>query len=59
MRQNLFMVGGGIIVLGLVVCGLWGSPRHIAPKAQIRQELNVDPDLKLVTERSPYMRSER
>jgi hypothetical protein len=47
--------GGGIILLGLVVCGLWGSPRHIAPKAQIRQELNVDPDLKLVTECSPYM----
>jgi hypothetical protein len=37
MRQNLFMVGGGIIVLGLVVCGLSGSPRHIAPKAQIRR----------------------
>jgi hypothetical protein len=58
MRQNLFMVGGGIIVLGLVVVAC-GVARHIAPKAQIRQELNVDPDLKLVTERSPYMRSER
>lgn len=53
------MVGGGIIVLGLVAWGLWDGPRHIAPKAQIRQELNVDPDLKLVTEHGPYMRSER
>jgi hypothetical protein len=28
-------------------------------KLNVAQHLNVDPDLKLVTERSPYMRSER
>ena len=42
MRQDLFMVGGAIVVVGLVVRGLSGNPRHIAPKAQITQELNVD-----------------
>jgi len=55
MRQNVFMVGGGIIVLGLVVCGLSGA----RATSHRRRRSGVDPDLKLVTERSPYMRSER
>ena len=59
MRQDLFMVGGGIVAAGLVIWGLWGSPQHSAPKAQVEQELNVDPELKRITELSPYMRSER
>ena len=59
MKQDHFLVGGGITAVGLAIWGLWGNPQHGAPKARVAQELNVDPDLKLVTERSPYMRSER
>jgi hypothetical protein len=59
MRQDLLMVGGGIVAIGLAIWGLWGSPQHNAPKAQVAQELNVDPELKRITELSPYMRSER
>jgi len=60
MRQNdLFIGGGGIVAAGLAIWGLWGNAQHSAPKPQVAQELNVDPELKLVTERSPYMRSER
>jgi len=59
MRQDLFMVGGGIVAVGLAIWGLWGSPQHSAPKAQVAQELSVDPELKRITELSPYMRSER
>ena len=59
MRQDLFLVCGGIIAVGLAIWGVSGNPPHSAPKAQVAQELNVDPELKLVTERSPYMRSER
>ena len=59
MRQDLFIIGGGTVGVLLVLWGLWGNPQHSAPKAQVAQELNADPELKLVTERSPYMRSER
>ena len=61
MRHDLFMVGGGIVAVGLALAlwGLWGSPQHRAPKAQVAQELNIDPELKRITELSPYMRSER
>ena len=60
MRPNdLFIVGGGIVAVGLAIWGLWGSPQHSPPKAHVAQELNVDPDLKRITELSPYMRSER
>jgi hypothetical protein len=59
MRQDLFIVGGGIVVVGLAVWGLWGNPQHKPPKAQVAHQLNVAPELKMVTEHSPYMRSER
>jgi hypothetical protein len=53
------MVGGAVVAVGLALWGLWGSPQHRAPKAQVAQELNIDPELKRITELSPYMRSER
>jgi hypothetical protein len=57
MKDDLFIVVVGVVAVGLAIWGLWGNPRHSA--AKVAQHLNVDPDLKLVTERSPYMRSER
>ena len=59
MKHDLFIVVVGVVAVGLAIWGLWGNPRHSAPKEDVAQHLNVDPDLKLVTERSPYMRSER
>ena len=59
MRQDLFLVAGGITAVGLAMWSLSGNPHHSAPKAQVAQELNVDPELKRITELSPYMRSER
>jgi hypothetical protein len=55
MKQDLFIVGGGIVAVGLAVWGLWGNPRHSAPKEHVAQHLK----LKIVSERSPYMRTER
>jgi hypothetical protein len=59
MKQDLFIVGGGIVAVGLAICGLWGNARHSAPKEHVAQHLNVDPELKIVSERSPFMRTER
>jgi hypothetical protein len=58
-KNDLFIVGAGIVAVGLAIWSLWGSPQYGPPKAHVAQELNIDPELKLITERSPYMRSER
>jgi hypothetical protein len=60
MRQDLLMVVGGIVVTGLTVWSFLGNPpKHSAPRLLVVQELHADPDLKAISERSPYMRSER
>ena len=60
MKQDLLVVSGGIVAFGLVMWSLSGNPSRPAPsKVQVVQKLDVDRDLKAVSERSPYMRSER
>lgn len=60
MKQDLLMIVGGIVATGLTMWGLWGNPpKHGAPKVLVVQQLEADPDLKAISERSPYMRSER
>ena len=46
-------VGGGIVAVGLAIWGLWGNPLHGPPKQLAAWQSNVDPELKLVSERSP------
>jgi hypothetical protein len=59
MKQDLFIGVVGIVAVGLAVWGVWGNPRPSPPKEHVAQHLNADPELKLVSERSPYMRTER
>jgi hypothetical protein len=60
MRQDLLMVAGGIVVTGLAMWSFLGNPpKHSAPRMQVVQQLQADPDLKAISEHSPYMRSER
>jgi len=59
MKRDVLAISGGMLGLGAVVWIFWGNPEP-APRAQVAaQALEVDPALKLITERSPYMRSER
>jgi hypothetical protein len=58
-QNDLFIVDAGTVAVGLAIWGLWDSPQHSPPKAHVAQELNIDPELKRITELSPYMRSER
>jgi hypothetical protein len=59
MKRDILAISGGMIAFGAVLWIFWGNPVN-APRAPVgHQELAADPALKLVSERSPYMRTER
>ena len=64
MRVDLLLVAGGIVLTGVTMWGFFGNPPkysapHSASGLTVVQRLDADPDLKAVSGRSPYMRSER
>lgn len=59
MKQDILAIGGGLIAFGAVVWAFWGHPETPARPDPVHQELAADANLKLVSERSPYMRTER
>lgn len=64
MRHDLLFVAGGIVATGLAMWGFFGNPpKHNASQGAsgllIVQKIDSNPDLKAVSGRSPYMRSER
>jgi hypothetical protein len=59
MKRDILAISGGTLALGAVLWIFWGNPVN-APRAPgDHQQLAADPALKLVSERSPYMRTER
>jgi hypothetical protein len=59
MKRDILALSGGTIALGAVLWIFWGNPVN-APRTPIsHQHLQADPVLKLVSENSPYMRTER
>ena len=60
MKRDFLAISGATIAIGAVMWIFWGHPVS-APRTQVshQQELAADPALKLVSERSPYMRTER
>jgi hypothetical protein len=61
MTRDLLVMSGAILALGLVMWTFWGNPEmSSAPNVRTVQSFDTgDPDLRLVSERSPYMRTER
>ena len=61
MKQDLLIVAGGIVATGLAMWSVWGNPapKHGPAKVLVVERLDTDPDLKAISARSPYMRSER
>ena len=64
MVRDLLIFAAAAIVLGIIVWSVLGNPQKrslqkspVRPK--ISHSLNADPDLRLISERSPYMRTER
>jgi hypothetical protein len=58
MKRDVLVISGGMLAVGVVVWAVWGNPEN-APRTHIFREMQAAPELKLVSERSPYMRSER
>jgi len=47
-----------MLAVGTVFWAVWGNPENV-PRMHIVKEMKAAPELKLVSERSPYMRTER
>jgi hypothetical protein len=58
MKRDLLIIICGMIVVGAATWTFWGNPRK-APRMHTVQEIGAEPELRLVSERSPYMRNER
>jgi hypothetical protein len=58
MRRDLLAITGGMLAVGATVWAFWGNLDN-PPRLRTAQEIKVDPNLNLVSGRSPYMRTER
>jgi len=63
MVRDLFTIAGASMVFGVIVWIVLGPPKRPVQRSSLQLEtshsLNTDPDLRLISERSPYMRTER
>jgi hypothetical protein len=60
MGRDILVMSSAILVLGLIGWVFRGNPPMSAdPRLPTTQLLNQDPNLKLVSEQSEYMRTER
>ena len=60
MTKDFVAIGAGMLVVGLSVWSLWGNPQNTRlAETQEARILADDPALKLVSEKNPYMRTER
>jgi hypothetical protein len=58
MKRDVLVISGGMLAVGVFVWAFW-SNLEIAPSMHTVQEMQAAPGLKLLSERSPYMRTER
>ena len=58
MKRDFLVISAGMLAVYAVVSSFWGGPDK-PPRVHTSQQINAAPDLKLVSEQSPYMRTER
>ena len=60
MTKDALVICAGMLLVGLGAWTLWSNPRNAKPaETQVVRALAEDPMLKLVSERRPFMRTER
>jgi hypothetical protein len=58
MKRDFFVISAAMLAVYVVVSILWGGPDY-SSRGHTHQQINADPELKLISEQSPYMRTER
>jgi len=60
MKRDIGVISGATLAIGVVMWAFIGNPESTSrARTSTTQKLDVAPELKLVSESSPYMRSER
>jgi len=60
MKRDIGMISGATLAIGMIMWAFAGNPESASrARTSGSQKMDVAPELKLVSERSPYMRSER
>jgi hypothetical protein len=63
MQRDVWIIGGGTLAVGAIIWLFAGNPENVSrihdQRMHVDQGLHAAPELKLVSERSPYMRNER
>ena len=60
MKRDIGVISGATLAIGMIMWALVGNPESASrTRISASQKMDVAPELKLVSERSPYMRSER
>jgi len=58
MRRDFLVISAGVLAVYAALSMFWSSPEK-PPRAHTIQQIDAAPELKLVSEQSPYMRTER
>ena len=60
MTKDMIVICAGMLAVGVVVWSFWGNPPSTkSAKTQVVRPVVDDPALKLISEKSTYMRTER
>jgi hypothetical protein len=58
MNRDFLVIGTVMLAVYVVVSNFWVPPDK-SPRVQTHHQLNADPNLKLLSEENPFMRTER
>jgi len=59
MRSDLMIISGGLVAISIISWAFLKNPAPVPTMHTAQQTLYHDPNLNLVSEQSPYMRTER
>jgi hypothetical protein len=58
MKRDIGVISGATLAIGMIMWAFVGNPES-TNRIRVTQKMDVAPELKLLSEQSPYMRSER
>ena len=58
MKRDIVVISGATLAIGVIMWAFVGNPESTS-RMRVSQKMDVAPELKLISERNPYMRSER